>query len=270
MLQHLTKDALESIESAITAGSKINRKIADQVAEAMKTWAISIGATHYTHWFQPLTGATAEKHDAFFDLLSDGRALEKFGGGQLVQQEPDASSFPSGGLRNTFEARGYTAWDPTSPAFVYDGTLCIPTVFVSYTGDALDNKAPLLRALGAVDEAATAVAKYFDKNVAKVNATLGWEQEYFLLDKSLADSRIDIGLTGRTLVGRLAAKGQQLGDHYFGVIPGRAIRFMRDLEEECTKLGIPVKRDITRWHPTNLSWPLFLRKPISPSTTTNY
>ncbi|MGB7394504.1 MAG: glutamine synthetase III [Pricia sp.] len=241
MLQHLTKDALESVNSAISSGSKIDRKIADQVAEAMKTWAISMGATHYTHWFQPLTGATAEKHDAFFDLLPDGKALEKFGGGQLVQQEPDASSFPSGGIRNTFEARGYTAWDPTSPAFVYDGTLCIPTIFVSYTGEALDNKAPLLRALGAIDEAATAVAKYFDKNVAKVNATLGWEQEYFLLDKALSESRADISLTGRTLVGRPAPKGQQLGDHYFGVIPRRAIRFMRDLERECTQLGVPVK-----------------------------
>jgi len=241
MLQFLTKDALESVRSAIFSGSKIDRKMADQIAEAMKTWAISIGATHYTHWFQPLTGSTAEKHDAFFDLLPDGKALEKFGGRQLVQQEPDASSFPSGGIRNTFEARGYTAWDPTSPAFVYDSTLCIPTIFVSYTGEALDNKAPLLRALSAIDEAATAVAKYFDKNVSKVNATLGWEQEYFLLDKALADSRIDITLTGRTLIGRSAAKGQQLGDHYFGVIPSRALGFMKDLERECIQLGIPVK-----------------------------
>lgn len=241
MLQFLTKDALESVQSAIFSGSKIDRKIADQVAEAMKGWAITMGATHYTHWFQPLTGATAEKHDAFFDLLPDGRALEKFGGGQLVQQEPDASSFPSGGLRNTFEARGYTAWDPTSPAFIYGTTLCIPTIFVSYTGEALDNKAPLLRALNAVDEAATAVAKYFDKNVSKVNATLGWEQEYFLIDKALANSRPDISLAGRTLVGHSAAKGQQLDDHYFGVIPGRVLSFMSDLEKECTKLGIPVK-----------------------------
>ncbi|MBU2996913.1 glutamine synthetase III [Cellulophaga baltica] len=241
MLQYLTKDALESVESAMFSGSKIDRKIADQVAESMKAWAITMGATHYTHWFQPLTGATAEKHDAFFDLLPDGRALEKFGGGQLVQQEPDASSFPSGGIRNTFEARGYTAWDPTSPAFIYGTTLCIPTIFVSYTGEALDNKAPLLRALNAVDEAATAVAKYFDKNVSKVSATLGWEQEYFLLDKALAFSRPDIVMTGRTLIGNKAAKGQQLDDHYFGVIPDRVLSFMSDLEKECTKLGIPVK-----------------------------
>ncbi len=241
MLQHLTKDALESVQGAIFSGTKIDRKVADQVAEAMKGWAISMGATHYTHWFQPLTGSTAEKHDAFFDLLPDGRALEKFGGRQLVQQEPDASSFPSGGIRNTFEARGYTAWDPTSPAFIYGTTLCIPTIFVSYTGEALDNKAPLLRALHAVDEAATAVAKYFDKTVTKVSATLGWEQEYFLIDKALAQSRPDIVLTGRTLLGHAAAKGQQLDDHYFGVIPSRALKFMGDLEKECTKLGIPVK-----------------------------
>ncbi|RKR12367.1 glutamine synthetase [Maribacter vaceletii] len=241
MLQYLTKDAYESVQGAIFSGTKIDRKIADQVAEAIKAWAISMGATHYTHWFQPLTGSTAEKHDAFFDLLPDGTALEKFGGRQLVQQEPDASSFPSGGIRNTFEARGYTAWDPTSPAFIYGTTLCVPTVFVSYTGEALDNKAPLLRALHAVDEAATAVAKYFDKTVAKVNATLGWEQEYFLIDKALAHSRPDIILTGRTLVGHTAAKGQQLDDHYFGVIPSRVLSFMSDLEKECTKLGIPVK-----------------------------
>lgn len=241
MVQYLTKDALDSLKGAIVSSSKIDRKIADQVAEAIKGWAITMGATHYTHWFQPLTGSTAEKHDAFFDLLPDGTALEKFGGGQLVQQEPDASSFPSGGIRNTFEARGYTAWDPTSPAFIYGTTLCIPTIFVSYTGEALDNKAPLLRALSAVDEAATAVAKYFDKNVSKVNATLGWEQEYFLLDKALAHSRPDIMMTGRTLVGETPAKGQQLDDHYFGVIPSRVLSFMSDLEKECTKLGIPVK-----------------------------
>lgn len=241
MLQYLTREAYDRIKSAVVSGMKIDRKIADQVAEGMKAWAISMGATHYTHWFQPLTNATAEKHDAFFDMSNDGRAMEKFGGGQLVQQESDASSFPNGGIRNTFEARGYTAWDPTSPAFLYGTTLCIPTVFVAYTGEALDNKAPLLRALNAVDEAATAVAKYFDKNVTKVYATLGWEQEYFLVDKALAYSRPDISLTGRTLVGQSAAKGQQLDDHYFGVIPKRVLNFMKELEIECTKLGIPVK-----------------------------
>ncbi|MCL6265177.1 glutamine synthetase III [Flagellimonas myxillae] len=241
MLQFLTKEALEKVKSAIFQGSKIDRKIADQVAEGMKAWALSMGATHYTHWFQPLTGSTAEKHDAFFDILPDGRAMEKFGGAQLVQQEPDASSFPSGGIRNTFEARGYTAWDPTSPAFIYKTTLCIPTIFVAYTGEALDNKAPLLRALHAIDEAATGVAQYFDKNVRKVYATLGWEQEYFLIDKALAKSRLDLVLTGRTMVGNAAAKGQQLDDHYFGVIPARALSFMSDLEKQCTKLGIPVK-----------------------------
>jgi len=200
MLQFLTTDAFEKVKSAIFSGSKIDRKIADQVAEGMKAWALSMGATHYTHWFQPLTGATAEKHDAFFDLLPDGRA-----------------------------------------AFVYKTTLCIPTIFVSYTGEALDNKAPLLRALHAVDEAATGVAQYFDKNVRKVNATLGWEQEYFLIDKALAQSRPDILMTGRTLVGNSAAKGQQLDDHYFGVIPSRVLSFMSELEKVCTQLGIPVK-----------------------------
>ncbi len=241
MLQFLTREAFENVKSAIFQGNKIDRKIADQVAEGMKAWALSMGATHYTHWFQPLTGATAEKHDAFFDILPDGRAMEKFGGAQLVQQEPDASSFPSGGIRNTFEARGYTAWDPTSPAFIYKTTLCIPTIFVAYTGEALDNKAPLLRALHAVDQAATGVAQYFDKNVRKVYATLGWEQEYFLVDKALAKSRLDLSMTGRTLVGNFSAKGQQLDDHYFGVIPPRVLSFMSDLEKECTKLGIPVK-----------------------------
>nr|WP_288932184.1 glutamine synthetase III [uncultured Allomuricauda sp.] len=241
MHQFLTEEALDKVKSAIFQGTKIDRKIADQVAEGMKAWALSMGATHYTHWFQPLTGATAEKHDAFFDILPNGRAMEKFGGAQLVQQEPDASSFPSGGIRNTFEARGYTAWDPTSPAFVYKTTLCIPTIFVAYTGEALDNKAPLLRALHAVDQAATSVAQYFDKNVRKVHATLGWEQEYFLIDKSLANSRLDLSVTGRTLVGSFSAKGQQLDDHYFGVIPARVLGFMSELEKECTKLGIPVK-----------------------------
>ncbi len=241
MLQYLTKDAYSSVIDAIEHGSKIDRKIADQISSAMKEWALSKGVTHYTHWFQPLTGATAEKHDAFFETIGNGRAIEKFGGGQLVQQEPDASSFPNGGIRNTFEARGYTAWDPTSPAFIYGTTLCIPTVFVAYTGEALDYKTPLLRALQAVDNAATAVAKYFDKNVKKVNASLGWEQEYFLIDSALAYSRPDIVMTGRTLLGHSAAKGQQLDDHYFGSIPTRALDYMRDLETECMLLGIPVK-----------------------------
>ncbi len=241
MRQYLTKDAFQSVNDAILNGTKIGRSIADQIAAAMKDWALSKGATHYTHWFQPLTGATAEKHDAFFETIGNGQAIEKFGGGQLVQQEPDASSFPSGGIRNTFEARGYTAWDPTSPAFIYGTTLCIPTVFVAYTGEALDYKTPLLRALQAVDQAAVAVAKYFDKNVKKVNASLGWEQEYFLIDSALANSRPDIMLTGRTLLGHSPAKGQQLDDHYFGSIPNRALAFMRDLEQESMLLGIPVK-----------------------------
>lgn len=241
MRQYLTKEAYLGVTSAIKYGTKIDRKIADQVAALMKEWAMSKGVTHYTHWFQPLTGGTAEKHDAFFETIGDGLAIEKFGGSELVQQEPDASSFPSGGIRNTFEARGYTAWDPTSPAFIFRTTLCIPTIFVSYTGEALDNKTPLLRALQAVDKHATAVAKYFDKNVTKVNASLGWEQEYFLIDKALANSRPDIVMTGRTLLGHAPAKGQQLDDHYFGSIPSRALHFMKELEYECTKLGIPVK-----------------------------
>jgi len=241
MQQYLTKEAYDGVMNAIKHGSRIDRKIADQVANSMKNWALSKGATHYTHWFQPLTGGTAEKHDAFFELLADGNSMEKFGGNELVQQEPDASSFPSGGIRNTFEARGYTAWDPTSPAFIYGPTLCIPTIFVAYTGEALDNKTPLLRALNAIDKHATAVAKYFDKTVSKVNASLGWEQEYFLIDKALALSRPDIVLTGRTLLGHSSAKGQQLDDHYFGSIPQRVLSFMIELENECIKLGIPVK-----------------------------
>ena len=240
MRQFLTKDSFKSVQDAVVNGSKIDRAIADHISTGMKEWAIAKGATHYTHWFQPLTGTTAEKHDAFFETTEDG-AIEKFGGGQLVQQEPDASSFPNGGIRNTFEARGYTAWDPTSPAFIYGTTLCIPTVFVSYTGEALDNKTPLLRALQTIDSAATDVAKYLDKTVTKVNPTLGWEQEYFLIDKALAKSRPDINLTGRTLLGHSSAKGQQLDDHYFGSIPKRALDYMRDLETECMYLGIPVK-----------------------------
>ncbi len=241
MRQSLTKDAYNSVMDAIEKGTKIDRRVADQIAAAMKDWALSKNVTHYTHWFQPLTGATAEKHDAFFETIGNGQAIEKFGGGQLVQQEPDASSFPNGGIRNTFEARGYTAWDPSSPAFIYGTTLCIPTVFVAYTGEALDYKTPLLRALQAVDTAATGVAKYFDKNVSKVNATLGWEQEYFLIDSALAMSRPDLVLAGRTLLGHSPAKGQQLDDHYFGSIPARVLSYMRSLEKECMLLGIPVK-----------------------------
>jgi glutamine synthetase len=241
MRQYLTKDSYQSVKDAVENGSKISRTVADHISTGMKEWSISKGATHYTHWFQPLTGSTAEKHDAFFETTGDGMSIEKFGGGELVQQEPDASSFPNGGIRNTFEARGYTAWDPTSPAFIYGTTLCIPTVFVAYTGEALDNKTPLLRALQVIDNAATDVAKYFDKNVTKVNATLGWEQEYFLIDKALAKSRPDINLTGRTLLGHASAKGQQLDDHYFGSIPTRVLNYMRDLETECMYLGIPVK-----------------------------
>ena len=242
MKQFLTSDAYKGVKDAVQHGTKIDRKLADYIAMGMKEWALSKNVTHYTHWFQPLTGSTAEKHDAFFETSYDGSdAVEKFGGSQLVQQEPDASSFPNGGIRNTFEARGYTAWDPTSPAFIFGTTLCIPTVFISYTGEALDYKTPLLRALNAIDEAATDVCKYFDKNVKKVTATLGWEQEYFLIDTALANSRPDIVMTGRTLLGHTSAKGQQLDDHYFGSIPTRALNYMRELEEECMLLGIPVK-----------------------------
>ena len=241
MKQYLTSDAFKGVRDAIRYGTKIDRKLADYIALGMKEWAMSKGVTHYTHWFQPLTGVTAEKHDAFFETDMEGGSVEKFSGGMLVQQEPDASSFPNGGIRNTFEARGYTAWDPTSPAFIYGTTLCIPTVFVSYTGEALDFKTPLLRALTSIDQAASEVCRYFDKNVKKVTATLGWEQEYFLIDSALANSRPDIAITGRTLLGHTSAKGQQLDDHYFGSIPSRALIYMRDLEEECMLLGIPVK-----------------------------
>ncbi|SHG95139.1 glutamine synthetase [Flavobacterium micromati] len=242
MKQYLTSDAFKGVQGAVQRGTKIDRKLADYIAMGMKEWALSKGVTHYTHWFQPLTGSTAEKHDAFFETSYDGSdPVEKFGGAQLVQQEPDASSFPNGGIRNTFEARGYTAWDPTSPAFIFGTTLCIPTVFISYTGEALDYKTPLLRALMVMDDAATEVCKYFDKNVKKVTATLGWEQEYFLIDSALANSRPDLMMTGRTLLGHTSAKGQQLDDHYFGSIPTRALLYMRDLEQECMLLGIPVK-----------------------------
>ncbi len=241
MREFLSDEAFNSVMDAMQQGTRIDRKMADQVASSMKAWANSKGATHYTHWFQPLTGTTAEKHDAFFEPTGDGRAIEKFGGGQLVQQEPDASSFPNGGIRNTFEARGYTAWDPTSPAFVMGKTLCIPTIFVAYTGEALDFKTPLLKALNALDKAAVDVCQYFDKNVTKVTATLGWEQEYFLVDDALYNARPDLAMTGRTLFGHTPAKGQQLEDHYFGSIPERATCFMRDFEIESLKLGIPVK-----------------------------
>jgi glutamine synthetase len=241
MREYLTEDAFKSVLSAIQEGTRIDRKVADPIASAMKSWASTKGATHYTHWFQPLTGTTAEKHDAFFEPTEGGRAIERFGGAQLVQQEPDASSFPNGGIRNTFEARGYTAWDPTSPAFVIGTTLCIPTIFVAYTGEALDYKTPLLKALSALDKAAVDVCQYFDKNVTKVTATLGWEQEYFLIDEALHNARPDLVMTGRTLFGHSSAKGQQLEDHYFGSIPERAAAFMRDYEVECLKLGIPVK-----------------------------
>lgn len=240
MREYLTDEAYDSVMEAIQHGTRIDRKVADQVATAMKDWAQTKGATHYTHWFQPLTGSTAEKHDAFFEPIEGGRAIERFDGTLLVQQEPDASSFPNGGLRNTFEARGYTAWDPSSPAFVIGKTLCIPTIFLSYTGEALDNKMPLLKALHAVENAAIDVCQYFDKNVTKVHATLGWEQEYFLVDTALFNARPDIMMTGRALFGHTPAKGQQLDDHYFGSIPERAVAFMRDFETEAIKLGIPV------------------------------
>lgn len=240
MREHLTEEAYDKLMNCINSGQRIDRQTADHVAAAMKEWSIQKGVTHYTHWFQPLTGSTAEKHDSFFKPLADGRALEKFDGSMLVQQEPDASSFPSGGLRNTFEARGYTLWDPTSPAFIVGNTLCIPTIFISYTGHALDYKMPLLKALHAVDGAATEVCQYFDKEVNKVSVTLGWEQEYFLIDSSLYNARPDISLTGRALFGARPAKGQQLEDHYFGSIPERVMAFMREFEYESHLLGIPV------------------------------
>lgn len=241
MREYMTKGAFSYIMAAREKGEKIPREAADQIAAAMKDWALTKGATHYTHWFQPLTGTTAEKHDAFFTPVEGGKAIEQFSGSMLVQQEPDASSFPNGGIRNTFEARGYTAWDPTSFAFVIGTTLCIPSVFISYTGETLDYKTPLLRALQLVDEAATDVARYFDRNVNKVQSTLGWEQEYFLVDSALFNTRPDLQFTGRTLVGHSPAKGQQLDDHYFGAIPLRALMYMQDLEIECMKLGIPIK-----------------------------
>ena len=240
MREYLPSDTYKSMMASMHHGVRLDRKNADQVASAMKDWAISKGATHYTHWFQPLTGSTAEKHDAFFKPIGPGKAIERFDGDLLVQQEPDASSFPNGGIRNTFEARGYTAWDPSSPAFVIGKTLCIPTIFISYTGESLDFKMPLIRALAAIDHAAVEICQFFDKNVAKVNATLGWEQEYFLIDQALFNARPDLLLTGRALFGHAPAKGQQLDDHYFGSIPERVHAYMRDYEIESLKLGIPV------------------------------
>lgn len=242
---YLSDDAYKSLLASTKGGKKIDRSMGNQIANGLRAWAESKGVTHFTHWFQPLTGSSAEKHDSFFTLKGDGTPIEEFEGGALIQQEPDASSFPSGGLRATFEARGYTAWDPSSPAFIMeigDGkTLCIPTIFVSYTGESLDTKTPLIKALVAVDKAAVDVCQYFDRNISKVNATLGWEQEYFVIDAGLANARPDLLLTGRTVFGHAPAKGQQLEDHYFGSIPERIYAFMRDFEQESYKLGIPLR-----------------------------
>ncbi len=241
MRKYLDKPTYEALLSTMDNGTPLSLELADSVAAGMRQWALDNGADHYTHWFQPLTGGTAEKHDSFSDPDGKGLVIESFSGKVLAQQEPDASSFPNGGIRNTFEARGYSAWDPTSPAFIVDTTLCIPTVFIAYTGEALDYKVPLLRSMSAVDEAATAVCHYFDKNVSHVKTFLGWEQEFFLVDESLWAVRPDLVLTGRTLMGHESAKNQQLEDHYFGAIPSRVINFMRDLEYESLKLGIPLK-----------------------------
>lgn len=243
MTQYLSKDTLKSVQDAVDKGVALKRGIADHVAAGMKRWAMEMGATHYTHWFQPLTDGTAEKHDSFIDYSgAPGEGIiEDFSGKLLAQQEPDASSFPSGGIRSTFEARGYTAWDPSSPAFVMDDTLVIPTIFISYTGEALDLKAPLLKALNAVDKAATGVCQYFDPNVKKVISYLGWEQEYFLVDEGLYATRPDLALTGRTLIGHESAKNQQLEDHYFGAVPSRVAAYMKDIEFEAYKYGIPLK-----------------------------
>ncbi len=242
---YLSDDAYKSLLASTSGGKKIDRAMGNNIANGMKAWAEEKGVSHFTHWFQPLTGLSAEKHDSFFTLKGDGTAIQEFDGGALIQQEPDASSFPSGGLRATFEARGYTAWDPSSPAFVMETgqgkTLCIPTIFVSYTGESLDTKTPLIKAVVALDKAAVDVCQYFDKNVSKVNATLGWEQEYFLVDAGLATARPDLLLTGRTVFGHAPAKGQQLEDHYFGAIPERVYAFMKDFETESYRLGIPLR-----------------------------
>lgn len=241
MERYLPREAYEAVRQSVETGIPISRQIADQIATGLKAWAIERGATHYTHWFHPLTDATAEKHDAFLERTNHSKMIETFSGELLVQQEPDASSFPSGGIRNTFEARGYTAWDVSSPAFIVGSTLCIPTIFVSYTGEALDYKTPLLKALSALDRAAVKVCQYFDKDVTKVIATLGWEQEYFLIDEALYYARPDLMLADRTLMGHQSSKDQQLSDHYFGSIPERVIAFMKEFELEAYKLGIPVK-----------------------------
>jgi glutamine synthetase len=245
MREYLSDEAYKSLMNSRKNGTRVERRVADQVASGMKAWAEDRGVTHYTHWFQPLTGTTAEKHDSFFTIKSDGTAIELFDGDTLIQQEPDASSFPNGGIRATFEARGYTAWDPSSPAFImesgYGKTLCIPTIFIAYNGESLDYKAPLIKSVTALDKAAVDVCHYFDKNVQKVNVTLGWEQEYFLVDEAIANARPDLMMCGRTLVGHAPAKGQQLEDHYFGSIPDRVFAFMQDYEQEAYKLGIPLR-----------------------------
>jgi glutamine synthetase len=241
MRRYLSAEAYEAVQQAIGEGMKIDRSIANQIASGMKSWAVENGATHYTHWFHPLTDATAEKHEAFVDPSKNGGVFENFKGDALVQQEPDASSFPNGGLRNTFEARGYTAWDPTSPAFIMDQTLCIPTVFVSYTGEALDHKAPHLKSLQVLDKAATELCRLFDHKTNRVNVMLGIEQEYFLVDEALYRARPDLMLCNRTLIGHTSAKDQQLEDHYFGAIPSRVMAFMKDFETEAYKLGVVLK-----------------------------
>lgn len=241
MTKYLSKETFKALNNAIDKGGSVNRNLAEHVAAGMRMWALENGVTHYTHWFHPLTDGTAEKHDAFVEHDGQGGLIEEFEGKLLAQQEPDASSFPSGGLRNTFEARGYSAWDPSSPAFIVGNTLCIPTIFISYTGEALDYKTPLLKALAAVDKAATEVVRYFNKDVKKVQSNLGWEQEYFLVDEDLFMARPDLALTGRTLMSHESAKNQQLEDHYFGSIPERVQRFMEELEYESYALGIPVK-----------------------------
>jgi glutamine synthetase len=241
MAKYLSKETFKILTEAIDNGTPLGREIANHVAAGMKMWALELGATHYTHWFHPLTDGTAEKHDSFIEHAGNGEVVEDFEGKLLAQQEPDASSFPSGGLRNTFEARGYTAWDPSSPAFIVDDTLCIPTIFISYTGEALDYKTPLLKALSAINSAATETCRFFDPTVNKVQSNLGWEQEYFLVDEALYSARPDLILTGRTLMGHESSKNQQLDDHYFGSIPPRVAAFMKELEYEGYKLGMPLK-----------------------------